>query len=87
MKLDDNDFKAIAKSRVNRAESKHQLYWMLGIILALLSGGYLLGYSPLAWVLVAGGFIGGWWVNNEMCKKYNAMTSKLITEYKEGERE
>jgi hypothetical protein len=84
MKLDAKDISAIANSRVNRLEGNKQMYWIVGVCVAMLAGVYMVqreinwGY---ALALVA--FVAFMFNMNQVSKKQKRMKDILMKEWQD----
>ena len=83
MKLDAKDIDALSKSRVNRLEGNKQMYWLVGVAVAMLVGIFLVQntftYPGYGLALVA--FIAYIWNMNTLTKKQKVMKVQLMMQW------
>lgn len=89
MKLDDKDIEAVAKSRISRAEGDKITYWMVGSVVTIMIGAFVIRYSVgMGWILSIAGLIAFIVYMNTLSKKQNIYKRELLDEwYKEQDEE
>lgn len=82
MNLDEKDIEAVAKSRVSRAENNKTNAWMVGSVIAIVGGVFIVNFSRLAgWVVSVGGFATFIWYINSLGKRQAEATRQLLAEW------
>ncbi len=89
MKFDARDIEAVAKSRVSRVENNKTNYWIVGCVLAIVVGAFVVRYSVgIGWILSIAGLIVFIVYMNTLTKKQNIYKRELLDEWqKEQEQE
>jgi len=87
MKLDAKDIEAVANSRVRRADGNKSTYWVIGSVIAMTVGMFVIKSSVAPGLVLFGvgavAFIGQW---RESSKKQNAAKKRLLAEWQQEQK-
>ena len=85
MKLDSKDIEAVAKGRVVRDEKQRGMWWMVGAILGIIVGYFVVvqSDSPFGFAICGLGVVAFLYYSNTLSKKQNALKTKLLKEWKD----
>ena len=84
MRLDTKDIEALAKARVNRAEGNKMNYWIVGTLVLILGGAFLLSFNTgLGFGLCAVGALGFLYYMSGLNKRQKSYQSRLMREWKQ----
>jgi hypothetical protein len=83
MKLDEKDIEAIAKSRVSRQDNNKSNYWMVGSVMAIVGGVFIVNFARLlGWGVAIAGFATFILYMNNLSKKQNLAVQQLLGEWR-----
>lgn len=83
MKFDSKDIEAVAKSRISRAEGNKMTYWMVGCVVAIVFGAFVIqrGFVGIGWILSIAGLIAFLVYWTTLSKKQNVYKRELLEEW------
>ncbi len=77
------DIEAIAKSRVNRREGNKITYWMMGSLVAIVVGVFVVKTLYIGWAFLIGGAGVFLWYMNTLSKRQNDYKNYLLKEWEQ----
>src|SRR4030042_3459951 len=83
MQFDDKDIEAVAEDRINRAENKVTMYWIVGIVAAIIAGAFVMQTQmqykvAIGWTLSIAGVAMFFYYMKRLSNKQNKYKAELL---------